>query len=324
MMQYGCVAGVQKPVSRLILGTMIVSSQERERSFALLDAALELGCTAFDTAHGYAGGNSERGLGLWMAERGNREQVVIISKGCHHNADRKRVTPFDLTSDLHDSLARLQTGYVDVYLLHRDDPSLPVGPIVETLNEHLCAGRIRAFGGSNWTHQRIAAANEYARERGLMPFAASSPNYGLAEQVEDPWGPGCVSISGPPNQEARAWYEATQTPVLAYSSLARGLFSGRITPQNFDQMRSTLDRACLTAYCHECNLERLRRALEIAEEKRASVPQIVLAFMFASPLNVFPMVGAANGDEFRQNVDAFDLALTAEERAWLDLETDHR
>jgi aryl-alcohol dehydrogenase-like predicted oxidoreductase len=303
---------------------MVISSRERERSFALLDAALELGCTAFDTAHGYGGGNSERGLGQWMAERGNREQVVIISKGCHHNADRKRVTPFDLTSDLHDSLARLQTGYVDVYLLHRDDPSLPVGPIVETLNEHFRAGKIRAFGGSNWTHQRIATANEYAREHGLVPFAASSPNYGLAEQVENPWGPGCVSISGPLNQGARAWYEATQMPVMAYSSLGRGLFSGRITPHNFDQTRSTLDRACLTAYCHECNFERLSRVLLLAEEKRASVPQIVLAFMFASPLNVFPIVGAANGDEFKENVDAFGLTLTAEERAWLDLETDHR
>jgi aryl-alcohol dehydrogenase-like predicted oxidoreductase len=322
MMQYGSVAGVDKPVSRLILGTMIISSREPERSFALLDAAFAHGCTTFDTAHVYGGGYSERGLGQWMRERGNRDQVVIVSKGCHHNADRKRVTPHDLAADLSDSLARLQTDYIDVYLLHRDDPSVPVGPIVEALNEHLEAGRICAFGGSNWTHGRIAEANEYARAHGLVPFAASSPNYGLADQIENPWGPGCVSISGPGNQDARAWYEATQMPVMAYSSLARGLFSGRITPENFDEIRSTLDRACLTAYCHEPNFQRLARALRLAQEKGVSVPQLVLAFMFASPLNVFPIVGAANGDEFRENVDAFDLALSEEERAWLDLEID--
>jgi aryl-alcohol dehydrogenase-like predicted oxidoreductase len=321
-MQYSSVVGVEKPVSRLVLGTMIVSVTEPERSFALLDAALAQGCTAFDTAHGYAGGNSERGLGRWMAERGNREQVVIISKGCHHNADRRRVTPFDLTSDLYDSLARLQTDYIDVYLLHRDDPALPVGPIVETLNKHLAAGRIRAFGGSNWTHQRIAEANAYAGAHGLVPFAASSPNYGLADQIQDPWGPGCVSISGPAQREARAWYEATQMPAMAYSSLARGFFSGRITPDNFEETRSTLDHACLTAYCHEPNLKRLGRALRLAEQRQASVPQLVLAFMFASPLNVFPIVGAANGDEFKQNVDAFGLVLSEAERAWLDLEVD--
>lgn len=323
-MEYGSIAGVEKPVSRLILGTMIVSVRERERSFDLLDAAFDHGCTAFDTAHVYGGGDSERGLGRWMEERGNRDQVVVVSKGCHHNVDRTRVTPADLTADLCDSLARLRTGYVDVYLLHRDDPAVPVGPIVEALNEHLDAGRIHAFGGSNWTHGRIAEANAYAEEHGLTPFVVSSPNYGLAEQVQDPWGPGCISISGPAAREARAWYEANQMVVLAYSSLARGFFSGRITRDNFEEMKSTLDRACLTAYCHEQNFARLDRAVLLAKEKRVTVPQLVIAYILGSPLNVFPIVGAANGEEFRENLKAFDITLTGEERAWLDLEIDHR
>jgi aryl-alcohol dehydrogenase-like predicted oxidoreductase len=259
-----------------------------------------------------------------MAARGNREQVVIVTKGCHHNADRKRVTPYDLSSDLYDSLARLQTEYVDVYLLHRDDPSLPVGPIVEALNEHWRAGRIRVFGGSNWTHERIQEANDYAAEHGLQPFTASSPNFGLAEQVLDPWGPGCVTLSGPQNVAPRAWYQANQMPVFAYSSLARGFFSGRITPDNFAQTKSVLDRACLTAYCHDVNFERLARAMALAEEKGVSVPQIALAYVLQSPLNVFPLVGAANREEYAQNVDALDLGLNAEEQAWLNLERDDR
>ena len=322
MMQYGTIEGVDKPVSRLVLGTMIISSREQEKSDALLDTAFAQGCTTFDTAHVYGGGYSERGIGQWMSDRGNREQVVIVSKGCHHNADRKRVSPHDLTADLYDSLARLQTDYVDVYLLHRDHPDVAVGPIVEILNEHRSAGRIRAFGGSNWMHQRIAEANAYARAHGLEPFVASSPNYGLADQIENPWGPGCVSISGPLNQPAREWYADSQMPVLAYSSLARGLFSGRVTPENYEEMRSSLDRACQTAYCHEPNVRRLGRAISLAEQKGVSVPQIVLAFMFASQVNVFPIVGAANGDEFRQNVESFDLELTEQELAWLDLEID--
>ncbi len=319
-MEYGTVVGIDKPVSRLVLGTMIISIQERERSFALLDAAVELGWTAFDTAHGYAGGDSERGLGQWMQERGNREQVVIVSKGCHHNRDRRRVTPYDLASDLHDSLARLQTNYVDLYLLHRDDPAVPVGPIVEALNEHLKAGRIHAYGGSNWTHERIIEANEYAQKHGLTPFTASSPNYGLADQIEDPWGGGCVTISGPGNRKARAWYAANGMPALAYSSLARGFFSGRVTPDNYAQTKDTLDRACRTAYAHEPNFRRLERALRLSEEKAVSVPQLVLAFMFASPVNVYPIVGAASRDELADNLKAFAVSLSQEERAWLDLE----
>ena len=174
-MHYSTIPGVAKPVARLILGTMIISAQELERSFALLDAVFEMGGNTLDTAHIYAGGNSERGIGQWMRSRSNREQVVIISKGCHHNADRKRVTPFDLATDLHDSLARLQTDYIDVYLLHRDDPSLPVGPIVEAFNEHWRAGRIRAFGGSNWTHERIQAANDYAASAWTSAFHRQQP-----------------------------------------------------------------------------------------------------------------------------------------------------
>ena len=319
-MEYGSIVGIAKPVSRLVLGTMIISIEERERSFALLDAAVELGWTAFDTAHGYAGGNSERGLGQWMQARGNREQVVIVSKGCHHNRDRRRVTPFDLASDLHDSLARLETDYIDLYLLHRDDPSVAVGPIVEALNEHLEAGRIRAFGGSNWRHERISEANEYAEQHGLRAFAASSPNYGLADQIEDPWGGGCVTISGPGHREARAWYASNKMPVLAYSSLARGFMSGRITPDNYEETQSTLDRACRTAYCHEPNFRRLERALRLAEEKAVTVAQLVLAFLFASPVNVYPIVGAASRDELVDNLKAFAVALSQEECAWLDLE----
>jgi aryl-alcohol dehydrogenase-like predicted oxidoreductase len=323
-MQYGTLEGVGKPVSRLVLGTMIVSDQDKERSFALLDAAFEMGGNTFDTAHGYGGGHSERGIGQWMAARGNREQTVIVTKGCHHNADRKRVTPFDLSADLYDSLARLQTDYVDIYLLHRDDPSLPVGPIVEALNEHWGAGRIRVFGGSNWTHARIQEANEYAAAHGLQPFTASSPNFGLAEQVRDPWGPGCVTLSGPQNGEARDWYQAHRMPVFAYSSLARGFFSGRITPDNFEQNKSMLDRACLTAYCHDVNFERLARVMVLAQDKGVSVPQMALAYILQSPLDVYPLVGAANRDEYAQNVEALDLVLTADERAWLNLEREDR
>lgn len=322
MMRYTSIAGVPKPVSRLVLGTMIISTQELDRSFALLDAALAQGYTTLDTAYVYAGGESERCIGQWMVARRSREQVVIVSKGCHPRAGQARVTPANLAADLEESLARLQTGYVDVYLLHRDDPSVPVGPIVEAFNEHHRAGRIHAFGGSNWTHQRLAEANAYAAAHNLIPFTVSSPNYGLADQIADPWGPGCVSLSGPANREARAWYQAAGMPVLAYSSLARGLFSGRITPENFEQQRHTLDQACLTAYCHPPNMERLRRATQLAADKGVTVPQIVLAFLFASPLNVLPIVGAASETELRENGTAFDLTLTPTECAWLDLESD--
>lgn len=325
-MRYGTICGVTQRVSRLVLGTMIISDEpdRREGSFALLDAMVALGGNALDTAHVYGGGHSERGIGLWLEARGNREELVVISKGCHPSAERKRVTPADLESDLKASLDRLHTEYIDVYLLHRDDPDVPVGVMVEAFNGHLEAGRVRAFGGSNWTHGRIAEANAYAEAHGLQGFTASSPNYGLAEQVLDPWGPGCVTVSGPDQAEARAWYQATRMPILAYSSLGRGFFSGRVDPDHPEAAATVLDRAANTAYAHPQNYERLRRARALAQERGCIIPQIALAYVLTSPLNVYPLVGAANGTEVAENVAAFDVALSAHERDWLDLRAEAR
>lgn len=318
---HGSVPGVEKPVSRLVLGTMIINAQEQEQSSALLNAAFEQGMNTFDTAHGYGGGESERGIGTWMEERSNRDAVVILTKGAHPNQDRKRVTPFDITADLHDSLARLKTEYMDLYLLHRDDPGVPVGNIVEWLNEHHAAGSIHAFGGSNWGHERIQEANEYAEQHGLVPFVASSPHFSLAEQVEDPWGPGCVTLTGDRASAARTWYKSNNMAIFAYSSLARGLFSGRITRENFED---TADGACQRAYCHACNFDRLDRTQQLAREKGVSVAQIAMAYVLHTPLNLFALVGAATPEEIRANVEATALTLTAGEMAWLNLECDER
>jgi len=323
-MNYGSIRGIEKPISRLVLGTMIINTKQLDMSFALMDAVMEQGCTTFDTAHVYAGGESEKAIGMWLRERGNREKMVILSKGAHPGGGRKRVTPPDIASDLDDSLNRLQTDYIDIYLLHRDDLDVSVGPIVECLNEHLEAGRIHAIGGSNWTHQRIQEANDYADAHGLVPFSVSSPNFGLADQVDDPWGPGCVSLSGPKEAEARKWYEKNQLSVFAYSSLGRGFFSGRITRENFEAQKDSIDGACLRAYCHEVNFKRLDRVQILAKEKGMTVPQIATAYIMNQPLNVFALVGVANGDEFRANVAACELKLTQEEVDWLDLRSDSR
>ncbi|MDP6359783.1 MAG: aldo/keto reductase [Planctomycetota bacterium] len=309
------IPGIDKPISRIVLGTMILDTDRKEECFAFLDAAYECGINTFDTAAVYAEGASERCLGMWCAERGLREKVVILDKGCHQNADRKRVTTFDLAADLHDTLARLQTNCIDLYMLHRDDPSVPVGPIVQALNEHHKAGRIKAFGVSNWSLHRIREAIRYAVDHDLQPFAANSPNYGLAEQVENPWGPGCTSLSGPDNKADRDWHIETQMPVFAYSSLGRGLFSGRLLRDNY---REIADDVCERAYCHEVNFQRLDRAMEMARQKGVSVPQIALAFVLNSRMNIFALVGAASREEIEQCVAVRDIRLSEAELTWLE------
>jgi len=316
-MNFGSVPGIDQPVSRLVQGTTMISSRDLERSFELLDAVTALGGNTFDTAHAYGNGDAERTLGRWLEARGNRKQLVILTKGAHPNGDRKRVTPFDIASDLHDSLARLKTSYVDIYLLHRDDESQPVGPIVEALNEHKAAGRLRVFGGSNWTPERIQAANAYALAHGLAPFTASSPNYSLAEQVVTPWD-GCLSIGGESGAAARAWYSQTQLALFPWSSLAGGFFSGRFRRDNLDSFSEDLDQSCARAYGYEANFQRLDRAQALAQEMGATPAQVALAYILHQPLNLFAVVGCRTPAEFADNLRGSTLALTPEQVAWLD------
>ncbi|MCA9983129.1 MAG: aldo/keto reductase, partial [Anaerolineales bacterium] len=119
-MKYSHLPGIDKPISRLVQGTVMCAPEKQDYVNELLDAVYATGINTFDTAHGYGSGKAERSLGAWINSRGLRDKVVILGKGCHHNQDRRRVTPHDISSDIADSLARLQTDYIDLYVLHRD------------------------------------------------------------------------------------------------------------------------------------------------------------------------------------------------------------
>lgn len=324
-MRYGDIPGLRPPVARVVQGTtMIGSDLDEAKSFALLDQIVALGGNALDTAHVYSQGNSERVIGRWLQARGGRERIVIITKGAAHSEDRRRLTPFDIAADLYDSLARLQTDYIDVYLLHRDDVRVPVEPIMDALHEHLRAGRIRTYGASNWSPQRIEAANAYARSNGLAPFVASSPQFSLADSLGEPW-PLCLTISGSREAAAREWYARTQMPVLAWSPLASGFFSGRFRRDNLQTFgEREWDRVVVHTYASEANFQRLERASQLAAEKGLTAAQIAVAYVMSHPLNMFVVVGPSSGEKFQANVEASEVHLTPQEMAWLDLTSDHR
>ena len=321
-MEYGCVPGVAKRFSRLVQGSVMLGNRDPAERSALLDAVYAQGCTAIDTARHYGGG-SEAAVGRWLTERGLRDEIAIIGKGAHHSPERQRVTPEDIAADLEESLAQLGLETIDLYLLHRDDPAVPVGPIVEALNEHHRAGKIRAFGGSNWSHERIAAANAYAAEHALVPFVASSPQFSLAEQAASPWE-NCISIGGPAGEAARAWYQREGMAIFSWSSLAGGFLSGRYDRDNLAAATDPAGERTRRSYGTKANFERLDRARALANDRGITVPQVALAYVLAQPLNLFALVGSETGDEFAANVAAFSVRLTPEEAAWLDLRREER
>ncbi|CAA9579190.1 MAG: Putative oxidoreductase, partial [uncultured Thermomicrobiales bacterium] len=199
-MRYGRLPGSDKPASRLVMG--VDNQRTMPHAAVMFDDFFERGGTTFDTAWQYGGGVCEELLGRWVEARGVREGLVIIGKGAH----TPNCNPAAVTTQLFTSLERLRTEYVDLYLLHRDNPAIPVGEFIDVLNEHQRAGRMRAFGASNWSIERIEAANEYARSHGLAGFAVVSNNFSLARMVEPVWA-GCIAAS---DTRSRAWFAETQ------------------------------------------------------------------------------------------------------------------
>jgi aryl-alcohol dehydrogenase-like predicted oxidoreductase len=322
-MEYQSLDGIPTPLSRIVQGTVMISPDDQPAADDLLDAVWEQGGRTFDTAHGYGMGKSERALGAWLASRGVRDQTVILGKGAHPYDGRDRVTPEDITSDLHESLDRMGVDVIDLYVLHRDNPDVPVGPIVDVLDQHQREGKIRQFGGSNWSTARLAEANAYAAEHGLNPFTVSSPNFSLAPQSTPPWE-GCISISGDAGADERAWYVEQGMPVFPWSSLAGGFFSGRFTRDNLDSFNEYLDKLVVTSYATGDNFRRLDRVNEVADRYDATIAQVALAFVLQQPMQIFPLVGCRTGAEFAANAAALDLDLTPADLAWIDLHTDER
>ena len=334
-MKYGRIDHVDKPISRLVFGTAMPVmfnafrsvygdssdfTERLENAFTLLDGVFAAGVNCFDCADHYG----EEPLGEWLESRGVRDRVVILTKGAHHNRWRKRVTDFDILHDVHNSLAKLRTDHLDIYLLHRDDPTVAVGPLMDALNRCVDEGKLGAIGVSNWTIPRIEAANDYALKHGMRPFTVSSPNYGLAEQVEDPWGGGCISLSGPTNRQARAWYAENHMPVFAYSVMARGFFSGRVKGDDPSSAQQYMDAAGLKGYAHPDNFERLRRCERLAAAKGLTVPDIAMAWLFnQQALDVYALTSPSMPERMRSSIAASEIHLTESECRWLDLETDN-
>ncbi len=307
-MEYIQVKGCDKPVSRLVKGTDYFFHDRYEKAAANLDAFLSIGGNALDTAHIYCGGQSEEVIGRYMKERGNRDRLVILTKGAHHDQNGPRVHPEAIASDLSQSLQRLGTDYIDMYALHRDDPATPAGVIVEALNEHIRAGSIGAIGVSNWTWQRIQEANEYAAANGLTGFTFSSPNLSLAKPNEPFWK-GCVSA----DEETCAWHEREGFPLLSWSSQARGFFTGRFSPE----VRDNAD--LVRVFYNDANWERLDRAKRLGEQKGASAIQIALAYVLNQPFPTCALIGAQTAEELHSCDEGARIKLTKEELAWLDL-----
>ncbi len=304
-MQYIDVQG--RRISQLIMGSDSFTPDDSERVRTMLDTYLELGGNTIDTARIYRGGQSESAIGQWLQAGAHRAEVNLLTKGAHHDARGPRVTPQAIADDLAASLDQLRTDYIDLYALHRDDPAVSVGPIIEALNHAVEQGRIRVLGASNWTTARIAEANRYAADHGLQGFAFSSPNFSLAT-AKEPFWPGCVVAE----EATISWHRKTGLPLLSWSAQGRGFFTGRYGPE--DRTNPDLVRV----FYSEANWARYRRAEQLAADKGVATIQIALAYVLSQSFPTGAIVGPETPAELRSCRQAADIRLTAREVKWLE------
>jgi aryl-alcohol dehydrogenase-like predicted oxidoreductase/predicted dehydrogenase len=302
-MRYGEVPGVGKRMSRLVMG--VDNQPDLAHASAIFDLFVEQGGNVFDTGYIYGGGVLEGRLGKWIQNRGIREDVVVITKGAH----TPYCDPESLSRQLLESLERQGTDYADIYMMHRDNPDIPVGEFVDVLDEHRRAGRIRVYGGSNWTPARFDEANAYARANGKHGFEVLSNHFGLAEAYDVPWD-GCEHAT---DAASKAWLEERQVPLLPWSSQARGFFTGRATPED------TSDAELVRCYYSDDNFERLRRARELGEQFGVPATAIALAYVLNQPFPTFPLFGPRTIAEARSSMTGLSVDLSPEQVAWLDL-----
>ena len=305
------IGGLEKPVSKIVLGTD--NQIDAPTMAAMADAFVEAGGNCFDTAFIYSDGRSEELLGEWMAARGIRDELVVLSKGAHP----PECSPAAIATQLDQSLARLQTDYLDLYCLHRDDVNVPIGEWVDALNAEVDAGRIKQFGGSNWTADRVDAFNAHAEAHGKQGFALLSNNFSLA-RMEDPVWPGCLASS---TDAFRDWHTARNMPLLPWSAQARGFFldwenSGlAATRHGADPTDEEMQRV----WGSDDNMERRRRAMQLADELGVSAIQIALAYVVNQPFPCCALIGPRTPMQLQDSVAGAQITLSDAQVKWLDL-----
>ena len=300
-------------VSSLCFGTTEVGGAlPAAGAETLLDAFVAAGGVFIDTAAVYSNWRpgersaSEKTIGRWMKKRGNRRQLVIATKGAHPDMATMhlpRSSPAEIVADLDDSLRHLQTDVIDLYFLHRDDPARPVEEALETLDRQMKLGKIRYFGCSNWRTDRIAAAQAYARRRGMPGFVANQTWWSLAQAdlAHHPDDTVCA-------MDGAMWqfHQAGGMAVMAYSSQAGGYFQKVLAGQPGQSLYASVE-----------NEARSRRVLELAAETGLTVTQVVLGYLLSQPFVTIPVVGCKTLAHLHDTLTAAEVTLTPAQCTWL-------
>ncbi len=294
----------------LCLGANVFGwTADRDQAFAVLDSYAAAGGNFVDTADVYpawvpgnSGGESEAIIGEWLAARGNRESVVVATKGSRL-APNQGLTAKAVHGAAEASLRRLGVDHIDLYYAHYDDAETPVEETVTAYDELVKAGKVRYVAVSNMSTERISASLAFAEREGLARYVAVQPLYNLVERD---------TFEGEAQELAERWQLAT----LPYYALARGFLTGkyRVGGPAVDSPRS----GGASAYLNERG-ERVLSVLDrVARLHDTTLGAVALAWLLSRPTVVAPIASARNTEQLAQLLPMASLTLSADELAALN------
>ena len=285
-------------------GNVFGWTADEAQSYAVLDAYVAAGGNFVDTANSYLTehGRSETILGRWMADRANRDQLVVATKVGGGKGPVRSLRPDNIESEAHASLARLQTDRIDLYYAHFDDEETPLEDTLRAFDGLVRSGLVRHIAASNYTPQRLTAALELQRELGLAEFSALQPHYNLVEREFE--------------RTLLPVAEEWDLAVLPYFALAKGFLTGKYRPGGdpVDSQRAKGAGAYLDGGA--VVLEALD---EVAAAHGTTVAAVALAWLRARPKVVAPIASARTTEQLREILPAATLELTPEEVAQLSV-----
>ena len=304
--------------SELCLGTAEFGSAiDESTSEKILETYLDAGGNVLDTAEIYAAWlpngehRSETFLGNWLRKNKNRNQLIISTKGAHPrlaSMDKPRMSKPTVEFDLNSSLQRLGTDYVDIYWLHRDDPSTPAEEIVSMLDDFRKSGKIRYSGVSNWTETRAEAARVAAEKLGAQSFIGVQNQWCLAKADAAKGDPTWAYT----DDAFTHWHLEHNIAAFPYTTQANGYFR-RMENGTLEQAPDLVRRL----FDSPENRERYKRVKTIQSETGRSTGAIVLSYLLSQPFAVFPIIGPKKSADLIESFEATKAALTAEQVAFL-------
>lgn len=307
-------------MSQIGLGTGRFGTRvEKGLAFEMLDYFYQNGGNVIDTARNYyewmenGRGMSECCIGEWMAKRRNRDEICLCTKGGVRNEGKlfiSNLSKNSLLNEVKESLGALQTDYIDLYLLHRDEPERPVEEIVETIQTIKDAGKVSVLGVANWTIERIKAANEYAVAHGMESFQVIQTWWSLAEYTETMWNDPTTT-----HMDKKTYEYMLQHQILgmAYTSQCKGFFQ-----KAFYKGLNHIDPFLKQRIATPTNIKKFEYIKKYCEKNSISPTAIVNGYITSNPLKGIALVSVSNMQQLMDIMDVSDYFL--EDKVILDID----